>query len=362
MNSDWLSRLVSLGFLLGLICSYELWFEIERSFPRVPILGFATGTFALAEYLLTPFLFASLLFLIWKPSNRYVTIGAVAAVCFLFVPDQIRLQPWVYQYVLLLVLLAFQKEDLLPVRLVVAGLYFWSGVQKLNAGFSEDVLPRMFEMLGTEPIASVGLGLAIAVVEMMLAVFLFVPKTRKVGVVAVVAMHLLIVGVLATANYNLIVIPWNLTLAIVVVVLFWDQSENKTDWNSPLVYIAFGALILPVFSFVGYWDHYLSGGLYSGREPVAVIRVVDVEALPPSAKSVMISDSRGNRFLPLHEWSMNELNVPVPPEERVFVKVFKRVCQWTDRQSELVIKSRVGVFGDEIEIAQRKCQGREGGK
>src|SRR5688572_8473665 len=73
--------------------------------------------------------------------------------------DQMRWQPWFYQYAFMLAALGFcspdvheeKRETLLnSYKLIVANIYFYSGLQKFNPAFVNDILPWMFQ-----PIAKV---------------------------------------------------------------------------------------------------------------------------------------------------------------------------------------------------------------
>ncbi|MGH1538662.1 MAG: YbgC/FadM family acyl-CoA thioesterase, partial [Gammaproteobacteria bacterium] len=85
------------------------------------------------------------------------------------------------------------------------------------------------------------------------------------------------------------------------------------------------------------------------KKPARFNDSLTVTAEPNALKpaSILFKNSQGITFLPLFEWSMKELNAPVPPEDRVFDSVFHRVCSWTGNQAELVVKKRVGFLGQE---------------
>ena len=127
------------GTFAGMILSHALWVS-TRFYPLTPV-------FALLKPIPFPFdhiLFdASLLALLVSAiTRRLIPFFAILAIV-LVVCDQSRLQPWFYEYFLLLLGVAFASPN--ACRLIVAATYFWSGAQKLNAGFINDVFPWMLE-------------------------------------------------------------------------------------------------------------------------------------------------------------------------------------------------------------------------
>src|SRR5690606_18701066 len=75
-------------------------------------------------------------------------------------------------------------------------------------------------------------------------------------------------------------------------------------------------------NFLGYWDHYLSWSLYSGK-----ILVMDIcfddrkypQLVPYAAEKDEICT--GKKKVNLQHWSLTELGVPPYPEPRVYKKV-----------------------------------------
>lgn len=309
-------------------------------------------------------------------------IAAVSSLFILIFFDQTRLQPWVYQYLLLLVVLAshnWQREDefgsnqtLGLVQFLIAGLYFWSGVQKLNFSFSHETLPILLTPLQNRfPSTSlpfVWLGVGMALIEAFIGCGLLWGRTRNLSVCLAVAMHLSILGLLIAKDYNSIVWVWNATLMLLVIAAFWksgvsvkqtiQEVENRKSIIAKLIVAA--SLLLPVLSFWGWWDMYLSGALYSGNVEIGVIRVNEeiIEKLPPKAQqSVFKTKSSGEKMLPLFEWAIAELNVPVYPEQRVFKEVFRDVCGLADDKNgiELIIKGKPAILDGRYQIARMSC-------
>ena len=99
--------IICLGLLGGILFSLELWFPLVRTFPRVPFsVALPEEIVVPVERLLTASLIISLMLI---PIVRRPQIFLLAAIIFLsslIFFDQMRLQPWVYQYLLFLIFFA----------------------------------------------------------------------------------------------------------------------------------------------------------------------------------------------------------------------------------------------------------------
>lgn len=307
---------------------------------------------------------------------------AAGASILLILFDQTRLQPWVYQYLLVLGVLALAgrrtdddvaaQQTLGLVQILIAGLYCWSGVQKMNFTFSHETLSLVLAPLGnlfpSIDRAFGVIGAAIAVIETLIGAGLLFRKTRRFAVVLAVIMHLTILALLIAKDHNRIVWIWNAALIALVAAAFWksDVSLKQTfsasaGWPLKFAKTLVGTVVLlPVLSFFGLWDMYLSGALYSGSVEVAVIRLDEdlFGKLPPKAqRSVFQTKTNGERMLPLFEWAIDELNVPVYPEERVFRRIGRDVCRSaTDKNGvELIVKQRPAVFDGAYRVLRINC-------
>ena len=338
-----LRRVVAAAFIAGCALSHNLWFPTSRTFPRAPLVPSLSAPLVPAlEYLLGGLLIFSLGALALS-STKYLYV-AVASLALLVSFDQTRLQPWVYQYLLILFVLALHSRPdrdersagqcLSILQVVVAMFFFWGGVQKLNYSFCHEVVPQLLTPLRnfatlTETQTS-ALGVGMAAVETFVGCGLLLRRTRNLCVGIALAMHAMLLVLLIAKGLNSVVWAWNAALMLAVPSLFWrsDASarqafagwlEGSARVRAALTVVVLCA-VLPVLSFRGWWDMYLSGALYSGNTAVAVVRVGErvYERLPTAAKRQVFTTRNGERMLPLFEWSMAELNVPPYPEPRVF--------------------------------------------
>jgi len=379
-----LRRLTSAALLCGIALSMNLWFPISRSFPRAPLLiALPQQVIPPVEYLLSSLLSAALVALILaKRPMKYLTV-AIVALTLLCLVDQTRLQPWVYQYLVVFVVLALDHQQsrgerpsvltLFALQSIVASLYFWGGLQKLNHSFSHEVLSQLLtptqNILALSPRQLSALGLGIATIEIFTGFGLLLKKTRKICICLALAMHGLILGLLIAQNQNSVVWAWNGGLVLIVVVLFWrsDTSLGQVSryWRAgnpgsrASIIVAALYVVLPVLSFWGWWDLYLSGALYSGNNPVAVVRVEGevYEQLAPTPKQQVFVTGSGEQMLPLFEWSMAELNVPPYPEFRVYQQLTRELCRFAEdkNQAELIVKTRPAIMDGSYNVVRMDC-------
>jgi hypothetical protein len=126
-----------------------------------------------------------------------------------------------------------------------------------------------------------------------------------------------------------VVWPWNVAMIALNVMLFVN-TRKVTAWQivwprrflfARVTLLLFG--IMPLLSFFGWWDAYLSAALYSGNTMDATIEVSNsiAEELPAEVRDNYMV---GNE-LDLFGWSMDELNVPPYPARRVHRGIVRRL-------------------------------------
>jgi len=371
--------LICVGLLCGIGFSYELWFSFSRELPQVPVV-FESPIFI--DRIFGIYLVVSLILVVVSLRPNIFLVSAISSLVLLIFFDQIRLQPWVYQYLLLLGIFALQTKDekdsaetLGLAQIIIAALYIWSGVQKLNFTFSHETLPKLLEPLQnffpSIQFSFVFIGIGIALIETFIGCGLLFRKTRNFAVILAVTMHTLILTVLIAKNYNSIVWIWNAFLIAIVSTAFWKNdvslkqifdSANIKNWKIRTAkIIVFASILLPILSFFGLWDSYLSGALYSGNVAVGVVRINDdlFEKLPTKARqSVFQTKNSGEKMLPFVEWSLSDLNVPAYPEQRVFKQITAEICRLSEnkKQVELIVKECPSIFDGSYNVTRISCE------
>jgi len=362
----WLKVTIAAALICGFGLSWRLWIS-SRLFPLSPV-GDYLPAVPFPFDRIWFFLLLTLLLAIALTSRPHKLIASFLALTgLLSLWDQTRWQPWFYQYFFMLAALVFytwkkpetknRNAALSTCRLIVVLTYFWSGVQKLNANFVKEAWPdfvsAMFHRL-SEAVQALPpfLILMVPLLEILVALGLLTRKYRNVAVVFAVAIHILILLLLVASGENTVVWPWNIAMALFVVILFWQgkgpSAREILMPKNPLhavVLLLFG--ILPVFSFVDLWDSYLSSALYSGNTDQAVIYVSPaVIDRIPAAIHPHIWRRSAPFFLDINRWAYGELNVPAYPEPRIYRRVTEQVCRYAENSPDikLMIKEKPNPF------------------
>jgi hypothetical protein len=352
---------VGLAFLAGLLLSRKLWL-VNRSFPHAPVADWLPVLRPPFDLVLYGLLIALLLAIVVLPRPRWFIVAFVAVAAGWMLWDQSRWQPWVYQYLFMLGALALyawkpgrdvRAEELAlnACRVIVAFTYLYSGLQKLNANFFADTSVWLLEPIVKRLPESVGEVLmsarvVIPFVETTIGAALLINPVRTIGVALAIGMHLFILVCIGPRghNWNTAVWPWNVAMIALVVLLFVKiprLEPGRLLWGPPravfpkVVLLLFG--VMPLLSFLGWWDLYLSSALYSGNTPRATLEFGGefYRSLPERVREVCYPwDPPDRQGVALLDWSMAELNVPPYPAERVFRRVGREVARRADTQAD----------------------------
>lgn len=356
----WLKSTLVLGLAGGFLLSIRLWAG-PRSYPLTPVFEMLPNIPAL----LSSILFAALLILLAtvllavQPRGYILAFVVIAGLMSLW--DQSRWQPWFYQYLLMLTALSLypwsettlenRQKALNICRLIVASIYFWSGLQKLNVSFVEDVYPWLIEpLINLLPGSVEGLlqpaAIAVPFVEISIGIGLLT-RFRNVAVILALFMHAFILFSLGPFGHewNSIVWPWNTAMMAFVILLFWrvqnfsikDIMIPKTSLLHAVILIL--VFVMPVFSFFGLWDSYLSASLYSGNTKSGILYVSEdiQKELSSTIPSVALKSYGEDNVVDVSGWSIEELNVPPYPETRIYKNVAEHVCSFADRPTEVFL-------------------------
>ena len=95
------------------------------------------------------------------------------------------------------------------------------------------------------------------------------------------------------------------------------------------IVIAFAWMILPVVGLSGYWDRFFSSSVYSGNNLHLLIYPKDIAFVPSELKSHLIYSKQAYQglhyYINTSDWCLSELQVPVPPERRIYAVIEKEV-------------------------------------
>jgi len=346
----WVRSIAAAGLAAGMLLSLRLWIS-TRLYPLTPVLPFLRPLPSPWDRVL---LFATVAFAaaaLWPGLRRPATAGLIGTALLLAIGDQSRWQPWFYQYLLMFGAIFFAEARALDVcRLLVVCTYFWSGLQKLNPGFPVNIFPAL-----VDPLARVfprlhpaipALGIATALAEAAIGVGLLWRRTRRVSVIAAIAMHVLLLAELGPLgrNFNQVVWPWNVSMILFDVILFWRADFRIADpWRRAGAYgklVVLLAVVMPAFSLFGLWDSYLSFALYAGNMKTGIIYMTDAMAdrLPDDLQDIIYVTSKlGIDELDENDWSYAAVGTPAYSQDRIFRSAARALCRYEQNPRELTL-------------------------
>ena len=320
-----------------MLISAPLW-KNTRFFPLLPV----SERFPILSPPLDQWLFIGLL-LIMALSLRFYRVCIsvfLLGILFLSLEDLNRCQPWVYIYWVMMLLTMLPEQVAIPgCRLALSAVYFWAGVQKFNSLFFHEVAPffaaPLAQWLPVWAVNGAQWSIAAApVIEIFIAGGLWIPTCRRVAILAACLLHatgLLLLGPLGN-QFNAVVWPWNVAMVLLILILFQGADDSPAGISSLVrdpratVLLALFCL-LPVLSYWGKWDSYLSFRLYSGNTARGSIFVSErVPQQLPSKLNEYMSPADFPEDHPLHgslmfdfrNWGEVELGVPPIPEPRSY--------------------------------------------
>lgn len=340
-----------LGILLSALLSFNLWAG-QRWFPKAPLFQNLPGFHAPYDYLHIGVLLVLIVFSLLSKHKAPMLLLVIFSV-YLCMDDQNRLQPWFFNYNLILFVLLFFKNRVdepnnyisvfISLQILVALIYIFSGIQKLNDLFVKDTYDWMIEPLGK--FLSPGqmnllhkAGYAAPYIETAIGISLLIKPLRFIAIPAALLMHLFILLTLGpTGNsYNYVVWPWNVMMVVLVLLLFANvEKERFFDISFLFKSFAFYVvitlmLVFPCFSLINKYDSYLSSSLYSGNtdQCTLVLSNKAYNRLPFYIKHFATPDDDYN-ILYIKHWCLKELKVPCVPEYRIYRNVQHYIIRLT---------------------------------
>ena len=351
---------VCLGLLFGMLFSWQLWLSDGREFPVLPCLGLGklSAPFDWILLLGTLALAGGAIARVW---DRWIVAGLAVLLVVLGLLDQMRWQPWAYQYLLCFIPMAFvaqrsDREGIAAVldlgRLLIIATYVWSGIHKFGVQFQRtyrsDVVDNWLESTsGWLHELIVWNGYLVPWVEILIGLGLLLPWTRQLAIYLAIGTHAFILVTLGPlgAGSNSVIWPWNLGMVGIVLALFWRlRGFALVDLFSVRrlqpVAVVIGVLVvlMPARSVSGKWHQYFSFHLYSGHHQrlslmVSNQRAAQIEAIYTEIMTVATpqpGQDPTHRELSIGNWSYRELNVPMPSENRILLGVAKELVERFD--------------------------------
>ena len=377
--------------------TWPLWWG-GSEFPAIPVAAWLNRVPLLVDRACCVSLLLGLTMLIvGKPrASKWGWLWVLASGILLALLDQHRWQPWFYQLLLFAAIYSLGSPKTIARCLtwLTISIYCYSALGKFDAEFLHTVGQQfwqgMLQWVGhispagepwqERPIALIAL---LPTTELLLAVGLAWPTTRRIAGVLAILFHLglmLLLGPLGL-NHSAGVVCWNLQFAgqaLLLFVLMRTQPtksnlrsgigfqavvvpELPTGWRNGLaIAIAVLAIALPLGERNGLWDHWTSWALYaphSSRTEVWIAYAA-VDSLPASLQQVIAQeraareppskkasgaeqdavDERSALWLrvPTERWSLQETRAPIYPQARFQLGVARSLAARVD--SEFKIK------------------------
>ena len=214
-----------------------------------------------------------------------------ASLAFALALNQIRVQVWAYQFLLLAAVLALcprspagDRAAVTLARVLAVGILFHSALSKLDLAFAEGpgrwLMGGFLGLFGLDAGELPGRAVAAAAFavpawELALAMLLAVPGLRRAGLAGAVVMHLGLVATLWRLDQSWGVILWNLFFLAHEFVLFWPEPRGErlpawtklrsAGWRAwPAALLILAAVTLPFGTRAGYWDVWPGWAVYAG--------------------------------------------------------------------------------------------------
>ncbi len=349
---------VLVGLFISIILSHNLWGG-QRYFPKATLIHDYFGVAAPYDYIQLAVLIILIIFS-FSTQKKFPTLLLILFSAYLCFDDQNRLQPWFYNYILILFILLFYKHRVdepnnyttvfISLQLLVSLIYIFSGIQKMNPEFVPDTFvwlvgsfdgilsPRQIQLMTK-------FGNIVPYFELSMGVFLLIKPIRFIAVPLIIIMHLFILFLLGPTgkDYNFVVWPWNIIMIVLVLLLFANvKTERFFDISILFKGISFYIvitlmLIFPFFSLKNQYDSYLSSSLYSSNLHDCQLILSDkaYDNLPFYIRHFTTTD-KNHHVINIKRWAMSELNAPCVPEYRIFKTVHWYIIKLTKTDSKEV--------------------------
>jgi len=335
-----LIKITSLAWLIGKLITWKVWIS-DRIFPVIPVFDFFPEFSNSFHSILFSLSLLGLIATFFFTEKKYIFILFFIIEFSSCLLDQMRWQPWEYQYILIFLFYLFYKKGtsqfLQLFTFTLAFIYIFSGLHKFNGGFLQSIWRNLilerFLHFDKNSVSNLWIhysGLSLSIIEFSLGFALLILPKKKITAVFLIIMHgilLLILGPFGV-NYNPSVWPWNFALMCFLFVIFYDKEE--IEFNFLFFQHKFNRLVivlvavLPVSNFAGYWDSFLSFKVYPGNSRLLVFCTKNLEAYPElkiyETKTKFIKNRKGASIY-LGKMVISELKVAIYPEERTFIKI-----------------------------------------
>jgi len=353
--------------LLLIFSTRPLWMGAGE-YPQVPFAGGLVNAGRTADHIAFGLAFVPLcLMLVIGDSSRVWRACCGAFLCGmggLFLLDQHRFQPWVWQFVLIgCASLWFPTRSVAYWwRWLAISIYLFSAISKFDVSFADELGLLFLRTVGSFISVDVSAwplvlqrigGLSFPVWEFAVGLMLCFPRTRFAGMWMAWGMHGMLLAILGPwgLNHHWGVLLWNGFFICQAGLLFWPcmyqgpscplrvpGGEKLSDLKGRVGAVAMTVILwLPVLEPLGLYDHWPSWGLYASHvERVNLFIHREARGKLPTAVLEHLSETDDPEWLrlKLDRWSLAALKAPIYPQGRFQIGVCAAVIERYRLQEE----------------------------
>jgi hypothetical protein len=345
-------RITSVAFLLTLLLSWRAYIPSLRIFELSPVIEILGSLPGWVDGILLILNVVCLGWLFMKPLQPGPAVGVLVCTMFWVLQDLLRFQPYTYMYFFTIVLAVFYKSRSMDaLKIMVASVYMWGGLHKINATFFLKLFPEFIEPFYTFPQEPSLFAAFMALVIFLVPVFeatigllmLFFPRQRRLAIRMAFLMLVVVITCLGLDGYqgNIIVWPWNIYLFLLVLILCSNSTvaEDVPRFRFDVPTCATIALfsIAPACVLFGWGHSYPAFKLYSGNIKRAVV------LFAPDENTTWLPDNLGqwvgrSRTLSLVDWTIHEFELVVYPESYVFRRGAAGLCPYLSERQHATLR------------------------
>jgi hypothetical protein len=334
--------------------TWRLWIPHDHV-PQVPLAFFAASWPEWFQWSALVGLIAGLVVTLFAVAPRIVQTALfmfAAGVTVLITGDQLRMQPWAYQFVILALVLALAADsEVLPLaRLFIASFYIYSAITKLDHSFLHTLGQQFLSALGAavgqsldhwSERARLTAALAFPIGELAIGLALLASRLRRAAVVGAIVLHVLLLVILGPwgLHHKPGVLLWNAYFIAQDVIVFWPGRAVQTAIR-PATHIqaatagagrfstgaaraiALAAIVLPLLGPTTWFDMWPSWGLYASNSERTLL-LVHRQAVADLPTELQVYCEAGDASiepwlsLRIDRWVLESHDAPIYPQNRV---------------------------------------------
>jgi hypothetical protein len=327
-------RIIGLVLFIQVIISFNLWFESNATFPKIPLFESLNHINPIFHQLLSIVFLGSVISLIIAQEanlNKVLfVLNSIIIINIFF--DLNRFQVWIYFYFIIFLTVLLIKDNhesrlLNHLRILIGAVYFWSGIYKFNIHYLDtfEWLISEFTFLKNIKIDNY-IAYFSSFLEASLGLLILTNKFKNLAFVFTILMHLFIVLNLILLDWNMVVIPWNLLMVGLVYFSFYQNEDKAFKFKLKKDFFTFIIVfMLPFLYFFEAVPSTISFCMYSGRESTATLVFNSKESKLKILNPVL--DNQKVIGVDLDYWSSLDKNVPIFSHDYYFEKMNKTLCK-----------------------------------